>query len=165
MGYTNYWKFTDNPKNIENGAEKFKNAVNAAKDCIGRVTRITVTDYVWDSEAQKSIEKKRRITLRLGNGIGRDKPIFRDDMICFNGLAAKGQNYETFSINLDDDGFDFNFCKTARQPYDVAVCIALLCFKHYFGDDFSYRSDGDIEKGEEGWKQAKKITADYFQYK
>ena len=37
MGYTNYWKFTDNPKNIENGAEKFKNAVNAAKDCIGRV--------------------------------------------------------------------------------------------------------------------------------
>lgn len=165
MGYTHNYRFIKNPKTIENGAEKFAKAVNAAKICIGRLPkRIYYTKKLYD-EATQSFDIKKKSSCRLypmrgGNGYG--EPVFNPDLICFNGDEKHQQGYETFYINFKND-FS-KFCKTARQPYDVAVCIALLCFKHYFGDDFYLRSDGDMAKGEEGWKRAKKITDEYFMY-
>lgn len=163
MGYTHNYRFNKNPKSIENGAEKFANAVNAAKICIDRLPkRIYYTKTLYN-EATKAFDIKKKSSYRLypmrgGNGYG--EPVFKPDYICFNGDEEHKQGYETFDINFNNDFC--TFCKTARQPYDVAVCIALLCFKHYFGDDFRLSSDGDIEKGEEGWKRAKKITDEYF---
>lgn len=163
MGYTHNYRFNKNPKSIENGAEKFANAVNAAKICIDRLPkRICYTKTLYN-EATKAFDIKKKSSYRLypmrgGNGYG--EPVFKPDYICFNGDEEHKQGYETFYINFNNDFC--TFCKTARQPYDVAVCIALLCFKHYFGDDFRLSSDGDIEKGEEGWKRAKKITDEYF---
>lgn len=163
MGYTHYYRFSKNPKSIENGAEKFANAVNAAKICIGRLPkRIYYTKKLYN-EATRAFDIKKKSSyclypMRGGNGYG--EPIYNPDFICFNGDEEHGQGYETFYIDLKND-FS-TFCKTARQPYDVAVCIALLCFKHYFGHDFELSSDGLIEKGEEGWKRAKRITDDYF---
>ena len=163
MGYTHYYRFRKNPQTIENGAEKFANAVNAAKICIGRLPkRIYYIKSVYNQETG-AFDIKKRTSYRLypmcgGNGYG--KPIFKPDYICFNGDEKHHQGYETFYINLKNDFC--TFCKTARQPYDVAVCIALLCFKHYFGCDFELSSDGNMEKGEEGWKRAKKITNEYF---
>jgi len=153
MGYTHYYRFNKNPKEIKNGAEKFANAVNAAKICIGRLPKRIY--YTNDNGKRTSY---RLYPMCGGNGYG--LPIFKPDRIIFNGDRIKGQDYETFHIDLNED-FS-TFCKTARRPYDVAVCIALLCFKHYFGDDFYLSSDGDIEGGEEGWKRAKKITDEYF---
>lgn len=163
MGYTHYYRFRKNPKAIENGAEKFANAVNAAKICIGRLPkRIYYTDTIWN-EKTKAFDIKKKKSHRLypmcgGNGYG--KPTFASDVICFNGDASHHQDYETFYISFNND-FS-KFCKTARQAYDSAVCTALLCFKHYFGHDFELSSDGNMEKGEEGWKRAKKITDEYF---
>ena len=163
MGYTHSYRFTKNPQTIENGEEKFANAVNAAKICIDRLPkRIYYTKKLYN-EATRAFDIKKKSSYRLypmrgGNGYG--EPIFNPDRICFNGDEERHQGYETFYINFKND-FS-TFCKTARQPYDVAVCIALLCFKHYFGNDFLLSSDGDIEKGEEGWKRAKKITNEYF---
>lgn len=163
MGYTHYYGFRKNPQTIDNGAEKFANAVNAAKICIGRLPkRIYYIKSVYNQETG-AFDIKKRTSYRLypmrgGNGYG--KPIFNPDYICFNGDEKHHQGYETFYINLKNDFC--TFCKTARQPYDVAVCIALLCFKHYFGCDFELSSDGNIEQGEEGWKRAKKITNEYF---
>jgi len=153
MGYTHYYRFSKNPKTIEKGAEKFANAVNAAKICIGRLPKRIYS--VNDGGKRTSY---RLYPMRGGNGYG--EPIYNPDFICFNGDEKHGQGYETFYISLKND-FS-TYCKTARQPYDVAVCIALLCFKHYFGRDFELSSDGDMEKGEEGWKRAKRITKDYF---
>lgn len=163
MGYTHYYRFNKSPKSIENGAEKFANAVNAAKICISRLPkRIYYTKALYN-EATQAFDIKKKSSYRLypmcgGNGYG--EPVFKSDVICFNGDGEHQQGYETFCIDFQN-GFS-TFCKTARQPYDVAVCIALLCFKHYFGDDFQFSSDGDVEQGEEGWKRAKKITDEYF---
>ena len=163
MGYTHYYRFRQNPQTIEKGAEKFANAVNAAKICIGRLPkRIYYTKSVYNQETG-AFDIKKKTSYRLypmcgGNGYG--QPIYDPDFICFNGDEERGQGYETFYIDLKNDFC--TFCKTARQPYDVAVCIALLCFKHYFGHDFELGSDGNMEKGEEGWKRAKRITEDYF---
>lgn len=163
MGYTHNYRFNKNPQSIENGADKFANAVNAAKICIDRLPkRIYYTKTLYN-EATKAFDIKKKSSYRLypmrgGNGYG--EPVFKPDYICFNGDEEHKQGYEAFDISFNNKFC--TFCKTAMQPYDVAVCIALLCFKHYFGGDFNLRSDGDMEKGEGGWKRAKKITDEYF---
>lgn len=162
MGYTHYFRFREDPKNIENGAEKFANAVNASKVCIERLPKRIYYTHMGYNQKTGKFDIKERKSYRLYpvcGGLGYGKPVFKQDYICFNGDKKHGQDYETFYIGFKN-GFS-TFCKTARQPYDVAVCIALLCFKHYFGHDFELSSDGDMEKGRE-WKRAKKITDEYF---
>ena len=135
MGYTHYWNFKRVVKDIDNSAEKFAAAVDLFK------------------EKMKKLPK----TIRLANGIGEGKPVITPTEIIFNGSAENGEDYETFYIGLtyDERKSNFNFCKTARQPYDTAVCLALLCFKEAYGDDFTYSSDGDIK--DEGWALAHQI--------
>ena len=133
MGYTHYWEFRKPINEIENGDEKYRKAVAMFKEGLKKMPEV-----------------------ELGNGVGKDEPIITDTKLVFNGRADKGEDYETFSICADnEDRYDFNFCKTARQPYDPAVCLALLCFKEAFGDDFNYSSDGYM--GEEGWPKALEI--------
>ena len=132
MGYTHYWQFKNNPKNIKDGSEKFKKAVELFKKCM----------------------KSFPFALAGGNGTG--KPIITDTKICFNGAGE--DSYETCYFAFDDADYDYNFCKTARNNYDAAVCVAILCIKKYFGDDFSYSSDGNSE--DEGWEFAHSILKD-----
>ena len=134
MGYTNYWGFKKNPKDIENGADKFKQAVTMLKKGI-KILKDTYAD-----------EDGKPLILRGGNGEG--EPIFSDTLVLFNGDRKTNKDYESCCIELDmPDTFSFDFCKTARMPYDVAVCLTLLCFRKAFGKDFSYRSDGSITAG------------------
>lgn len=37
----------------------------------------------------------------------------------------------------------FNFCKTARKPYDTCVTACLIVLKHYLGDNVDIGSDGE----------------------
>ena len=60
--------------------------------------------------------EKRGITIRGGDGTG--DPYIEPDGIYINGNAEKKLDHETFYI---DDALGFNFCKTARKPYDYAV--------------------------------------------
>ena len=165
MGYTHYWEFKTAPIKIEesgkNGKEKFVSAVKATQECIAKVPKkIKQRVWSWDSDKNESVSKEMTFPFALFGGNGTGKPVFSDKEICFNGDESKGLGHETFLISMDSKGFDF--CKTARKPYDVAVCIALICFKHFFGDDFTYHSDGDIKNGEEGWGKAQEITTEYF---
>lgn len=113
MGYTHYFQF----KCEHIGNKKFADAVELFKKCLGKVDG-----------------------LRLGNGIGVDEPIITPTAVCFNGWAENGEDYETFSLDVNNTERDF--CKTACKPYDLAVCLCLLCFKKVFGDEFEYSSDG-----------------------
>ena len=141
MGYTHYWTFSKKVSDIENGAEKFKSAVELFKKGL---------------EILRNEENEDGIVLDyaklLGNGIGKGEPIIEDDKLIFNGKQP--DDYETFGIALDSDGFDF--CKTARQPYDPFVCLALLCFESAFGDDIEVSSDGE-RNADEGWVIACKV--------
>ena len=56
-------------------------------------------------------------------------------------INGKGDNsHETFVLSSYKG--DFNFCKTARKPYDIVVCKVLLILKHYLGDGINVSSDG-----------------------
>ena len=48
-----------------------------------------------------------RVTVSATEGIG------------FNGDESKGESHE--SVWIEPKGTSFNFCKTARKPYDAAV--------------------------------------------
>ena len=133
MGYTHYWKFKKSPAEIADGKEKFANAVALFKEGLKKLQDIP-----------------------LGNGFGEGEPIITDTEVCLNGKVP--EEHEGCVMLLESKGFDF--CKTARKPYDPVVCLLLLCMADAFGDDFEYSSDGDIENGEEGWARAKEIFAE-----
>lgn len=51
-----------------------------------------------------------------------DEVQITDDMIWFNGVDE--DSHEAFYFQRDGVGFEF--CKTARKPYDLPVCLCLL---------------------------------------
>ena len=60
----------------------------------------------------------------LSDGFGDGgKPEVNGDRVCFNGLGE--DSHETFLITKKK-GETFDFCKTARKPYDKYV-VAVLC--------------------------------------
>ena len=92
MGYTRYWKRTDKP--MDEDFVEFCNEV--FKTCA-------------------------KLGIKLGNGYGVNEPIARTSGIGFNGDATKDLDHESFILDGDKIGTGFNFCKTARKPYDYAV--------------------------------------------
>lgn len=125
MGYTHYFKFT---KFITK--EQMEEVAKNVKDVFGTFPMVTK---------------------RLKGPYGEGKPIITGKYgISFNGDAERNEAYETFAVNAEDLGF--HFCKTARRPYDLAVCLCLIILKDNFGDSFKFCSDGVFlnYKGEDG---------------
>lgn len=69
-----------------------------------------VSEIIKDSE-------KKGIVIR--NGVGTGEPIITIDKILINGNAEHSLNHETLGFTDTESGFDF--CKTARKPYDYTV--------------------------------------------
>jgi hypothetical protein len=46
----------------------------------------------------------------------------------------------------NEKGLMFEFCKTARKPYDIMVCCVLLAAKHHLKARVSVSSDGDLDE-------------------
>lgn len=75
------------------------------------------------------------------------RPQLDDNVIAFNGLAP--DDYETFLLERKPEQ-SFAFCKTARNPYDVMVCLVLLIAYDYAPQYIEVTSDG----GYEDWQPA-----------
>ena len=75
------------------------------------------------------------------SGIGR--PEISNTGICFNGDASKGEDHETFIIEREGNGFQF--CKTARKPYDRFVKAVLVIANYYAPGALKVSCDGDDE--------------------
>lgn len=117
--------------------------------------------HYWDFKEPSAMTKEvaNQIACDVSSVIHKHKNILQFDLIpgafYFNGKGDDG--HETFAIT-SDLGNSFNFCKTARKPYDIVVCKVLLIFKHHLGDGISVSSDGfstyqpDNKKYKEGDK-------------
>lgn len=83
--------------------------------------------------------------------------------IRFNGHGEDG--HETFIMTRNvpetqpwqlarelDESFDF--CKTSRKPYDLAVCLVLLSCVRHSPDSIRVTSDGDWDSE---WLEARKV--------
>ena len=85
--------------------------------------------------------------IAIKDGWGENEPQIDKDAIWFNGDASKNEDYENFVVGVGYKGL--TFCKTARQPYDVYVCVACLVLKEHFGDDLCLSSDGIFKDDED----------------
>ena len=83
---------------------------------------------------------------------------FGDDVIRFNGIdhGDEDLSHETMEVRFDGGG-EWNFCKTARKPYDVVV-VASLIIAEKLGMIASWSSDGDAEDHVEGRNLAEKVS-------
>ena len=140
MGYTHYWSFNKPKKGKAQDVEKLYQ--QAIKDC------------------QKVIAFYQRQCKKL------DMPEDR-----LSGYSAHTANYGGIFFNgkqeLAHEDFclrehysqneDFNFCKTARKPYDVVVTACLAILKYRLGDNIEVSSDGNFPDWEYGTELARKV--------
>jgi len=137
MGYTHYWR----PKKAD--------------------------DKTWNEFVAvcKKLHKKLPDSIVIADGFGEGSPTFggilnkdiprlNSPTIDFNGSEARGEAYETFRIIQNDD--EWQFCKTARKPYDLLVCACLIAAKEILG--YEVTSDGDREDWEEAITFYTKVT-------
>ena len=76
------------------------------------------------------------VPVKLESDLPEDPLIDSERGIRFNGIGQDG--HETFILQKEDVS-SFDFCKTARKPYDLTVCVILLRAKQLAGDAFSLR--------------------------
>lgn len=141
MGYTHYWYISYGNESLD--LKKFKVFSNYVRELI-LTTNIKICD---------------------GGGTG--LPRINSSCVRFNGCRCNGEDYETFEIlrpaqiNTYRSSEDFfNFCKTARRPYDDLVVAALLLFKDTFMEQVTISSDGDFDEWAAGYELARSVCKD-----
>lgn len=93
-----------------------------------------------------------------------DKPNLMVDnqAVKFNGIGVNSHESFWFLRQTEMPDYQkskgrnkvFNFCKTARKPYDKYVVACLIIAKSIFGKDIEISSDGDLED----WNEGKKLV-------
>ena len=123
MGYTNYWiqkkPFNDRQWNI------IKKEYDYIKDNFGVNNANGYEENIIEDQTTKS------------------------DEIVFNGNEKNNLDHETFVLTknfrepfYDGDDVKFNFCKTERKPYDLAVWHLLTFVKMIAPNSINISRDG-----------------------
>lgn len=95
-----------------------------------------------DTFYEEVLEKIRKITNKYQDILqlefdDESPELIKPNLIQFNGVGEDG--HETFYL---EPSTGFNFCKTARKPYDLPVCEVLLVLKDCYGERLMLNSDG-----------------------
>jgi hypothetical protein len=143
MGYTHYWNYKE-PKTID-APNSIKALKEMKKMLLHLPSRCTTAGGHYENES-----------IIIKDGVGKGSPVLSVPEILFNGDASKGLDHETFAIQLGSR-IDFDFCKTARKPYDFFVCVCLISLANNL-DGFEFSSDG----GFDDWKPAIDFYNDMF---
>jgi len=138
MGYTHYW--FDRPKTIRN--------YSSICEDIDKISEYSARHGIvllgWDREKQEYTA---------------DAPLYDKHMIAIS--APEDEVCETFCMDkVIDPDEHMMFCKTARLPYDLTVCLILLRMRATT-PNFNFNSDGDLDSEPE-WIAARKAYAEIF---
>ena len=136
MGYTHY--YTYKPKVGDNF--KFKNVLTEIK--------LLKRNLPENSPTAGGCYGEYPITIR--DGVGKGQPEITEEIIRFNGDASQSMDYETFVFKFKEEEQN-DFCKTARKPYDMFVCLCLISLANNL-EGFTFSSDGDEEDWEPAFK-------------
>ena len=117
MGYTHYWRKAGDSFTTEQWAKLTK----ATKRVI----------QAWE------LALDHRVAVEYDEPT--KPPHISGECIRFNGIGPDG--HETFMLLKEPDAFEF--CKTARKPYDDVVTAVLVLANHYAPQALSITSDGD----------------------
>jgi hypothetical protein len=135
MRYTHYFNFVDNFKPSKKQVTEAVTLVNAL-----------LSNLPQHSNSAGGHYTDELLIVQLGED-DISRPIVDKNVITFNGVGDLA--HETFYFELSKRSVHgFEFCKTARKPYDLAVISTLTILKYVFGDGLSIRSDGDADDWE-----------------
>ena len=81
------------------------------------------------------------------------QPLVDDTYIVFNGIGNNG--HETMVLQRDGKGFQF--CKTARKPYDRVVTALLILADFHSPNTWLVTSDGEPDDWQEGLELARTV--------
>lgn len=136
MGYTHYWTFKPAPKSEASKVEeKYQLAIRQCNRVIKAYNKqFDKGDY-------------RRLS-----GFSAHCKTGQYGGIHINGSGDEAHEdftlREHYSQNLESDAF--NFCKTARKPYDDVVVACLIILKHYLKELIHIQSDGYADEWLDG---------------
>lgn len=137
MGYTHYWRFHRDNMKTEKLRQTFKKASEEIQKLYENLPLFPKTGYYTDR------------SILIKGGLGEGMPIINETEVWFNGESKTDMDHETFCVSWNA-GMDFDFCKTARKPYDLLVCLSLLSFLNHYGSEiFQLSSDGDASEWQE----------------
>lgn len=135
MGYTHYWS---------RKAKFSENEWLALKERVSKIIN-------WANEHGIKMVSKADCDLSYLS-------IIDDNFIQLNGYEDEG--HECFVIEREFNKRNpSDFCKTARKPYDIAVCMTLLVIYDLNPDLLEISSDGDWNSD---WKDAREAYAEIF---
>ena len=106
---------------------------------------VNVLTQTVDPEYDQSLKMDNQLV--IFNGIGDNA----HETFYFERVIQKAE-FEQFRDDTTKTHL-FNFTKTARKPYDIAVCSALIIAKKHFGEDIFVSSDGNNEE----WTESKEL--------
>ena len=153
MGYTHYWHRPENldPRRYTRFREDVAKLLASLPEHTG-----SAGGYYTDDD------------LIVCGSDGTGDPIITDELVSFNGNAPVAGDadtgdlsHETFYVprvyepqdwqRPDRQGRYFDFCKTARKPYDMAVTAALIALHYHFPTpEVEISSDGTAEDWQQG---------------
>ena len=146
MGYTHYWSFHRDNMKTEKLRQTFKKATDEMLELYKNLPLFPKTGYYTDR------------SILIKGGLGEGMPIINETEVWFNGESKLDMDHETFSINWKDEKA-FDFCKTARKPYDLLVCLCLLSLLNHYGSEiFQLSSDGDASEWQEAVDLYNEVT-------
>jgi hypothetical protein len=106
-------------------------------------------------DAKKICDWANENGIRVRNYAGEGEPEFNESYFAFNGDGHGENDYSHETFHWDgiptqvewrkEEKDYFDFCKTARKPYDAVVTAVLIRAKHIYGSCVSVSSDGDWE--------------------
>lgn len=147
MGFTHYWYINRN-----GNQEQWTEGILAAS----RILQAVISEK----------------TVPLANAYGEEgtQPEFGDDGLYFNGVeddAHESMVLPSVVAQVEapdyrkDENPVFNFCKTARKPYDVVVTAVLATLRAYAPDCITVASDGGEYDWQEGVNLARRVLGDF----
>jgi len=110
------------------------------------------SDARWNSFTEKVkkifefCENKGVLLAYEYDEVDRD-PVCDSDLVRFNGHGFEN-GHETFYLKKTDR--KFNFCKTARKEYDLAVCMVILAMYETDLEAYLLHTDGN----ESDWRES-----------
>lgn len=131
MGYTHYWR-------------------------AGKTADWTAAYPQIQLDAVKIVKAAQERGIALGDATGEGKPVITEGHLRLNGVGDEG--HESFILPSSLRGFDF--CKTARKPYDVVVTAILLRAHHHAPAGIEVSSDGYWEEWGEGRELVRELFGD-----
>lgn len=155
IGYTHYWY-----RNKDFTQKQWEKICIETLDIVVKHCDRNRITLAWEYDVPAELQP----TLFGGEKWGPKVPQVDNEVIRFNGWKENG--HETFLVEREvpsqgfaENGDHFSFCKTARKPYDMAVCLVLLSMKRHSPDSIRIGSDGEWD---DEWKGVREVYKKLF---